>query len=110
MLSQKHFHQPPLSFRIRLIPHGQIRPFLLIHDTLTVGKGLKPGLPMITAHTALPEAAEAHVRRSQVDDCVIDAAAAKGASSPKYYSLALWFFILQQLAKTYQRPIFHGTP
>ena len=80
MLSQKHFHQPPLSFRIRLIPHGQIRPSLLIHDTLTVGKGLKPGLPMITAHTALPEAAEAHVRRSQVDDRVIDAAAAKGAA------------------------------
>ena len=45
-----------------------------------MGKGLKPGLAVVAAHAALPEAAEAHVRRGQMNDGVIHTATAKGAA------------------------------
>lgn len=65
---------------IRLIPHRQIDPSLLIHDTLVVRECVETDLSVISAHTAFAEAAESHFRGGQMDDRVIDASAAEAAA------------------------------
>ena len=64
-------------FLIRLVTHGQIHPGLFVYDTFGVRKGFKPGPAVVSAHAALPHAAEAHFAGGQVDDHIVDAPAAE---------------------------------
>ena len=79
-LFQKHPNQFSVELLIRLIPHRQIQPGLFIHDALIMRKGVEACFSMIRAHAALAEAAEAHLAGGQMDDGVIDAAAAEAAA------------------------------
>lgn len=70
-------NQLPVEFPVRLIPHGQIHPGFLVHNALVVGKGIKARFPMVGAHAAFAETAEAHAAGGQVDNGIVDATAAK---------------------------------
>ena len=45
-----------------------------------MGKGVKAGLPVISSHAALSEASEPHPAGSQMNDGIVDAAAAEPAA------------------------------
>ena len=68
------------SRRVRLIPDGQIEPRLFVHNALFVAEGVEPFLAVIRAHSARPDAAEAHFARGKVNDGVIDASSAEPAA------------------------------
>lgn len=70
---------------IRLIPHGKVKPCLLIHNTLIMRKGIKSGFSVISAHAAFTKSAEAHFRSSQMNDCVVDTAAAETAAGSNFF-------------------------
>lgn len=79
-LFQKHPNQLPIELPIRLIPHRQIQPGLLVHNALIVGKSVKAVPAVVGAHAALAEASEAHLAGGQMDDGVVDAAASEAAA------------------------------
>ena len=62
-LFQKHPNQLPIELPIRLIPHRQIQPGLLVHNALIVGKSVKAVPAVVGAHAALAAASEAHLAR-----------------------------------------------
>ena len=64
---------------IGLVAHGKIQPGLFVHNAFCVGKGEETGFSVVRAHAALAETAEAHFAGGQMDDCVVDAAAAETA-------------------------------
>ena len=72
-------NQPVIKLTVGLIAHRQIQPGLLVHDTFVMGKCIKSGFPVVSAHAALTEAAEAHLACGKVDDGIIDASAAEAA-------------------------------
>ena len=71
--------QPVAKLAIGLIAHGQIHPGFLVHDALIVCKSIKAGLAMVGTHAAFSHTAEAHVGSGQMNDTIIDTAAAKAA-------------------------------
>ena len=74
----KHFFQKPLFDRtIRLIPHRKIDPCFFIDDAFGVGEGFKPVFSVVASHAAFAAAAKSHVRGGEVDDGIVDTAAAK---------------------------------
>ena len=60
------------------IADGQIQPGGLFYDALFVGKGVKAAAAMVLAHAGGAHAAKPHAGGGQVDDGIVDAAAAKG--------------------------------
>ena len=64
---------------VGLVAHGKIQPGLFVHNAFRVGKGEETGFSVVRAHAALAETAEAHFAGGQMDDCVVDAAAAETA-------------------------------
>lgn len=74
---------------IRLIAHRQIEPGLFVYDAFIMGKGIKAVLTVVSAHPAFSEAAEAHFAGGQVDDGIIDAAAAKAAGGGYFFCIGL---------------------
>ncbi len=48
-----------------------------MHHALVMRERVEAGFAVVGAHAALAHAAEAHLRGGQVDDSVVDAAAAK---------------------------------
>lgn len=79
-LPEEHADQFPIEFLIGLITHGKIHPGFLVNDALVMGEGVKSGLSVVSSHAAFAKAAKAHFAGGQVDDSVIDAAAAKAAA------------------------------
>lgn len=73
-------HQHVIQPAVGLVAHGEIQPGLLVHDALVVGEGVEAVFAVVGAHAAFAEAAEAHLTGGQVDDGVIDAAAAETAA------------------------------
>ena len=61
---------------VRLVPHGEIHPRLFIHRALVMGKSLEAGPAEVGAHAAFSHAAKAHLRGGQMDDRIVDTAAA----------------------------------
>ena len=78
-LFQEFVDQPIVDSPIRLIPHGQIQPGFFVHNALVMGKGIKSGFAVISAHAAFAKTAEAHFAGGKMDDRVIDAGAAEAA-------------------------------
>lgn len=70
-------HEFIVNLFIRLISHGEIEKRLFIDDALIVREGLEPRLAVIRAQSALLKSAERHVGSRQMNDHVVDAAAAK---------------------------------
>ena len=62
---------------VRLIPHWQVDPGLFVYNALVMGKGFEAFLAVIASHTALSNTAKAHYTRCQMDNSIIDTAAAK---------------------------------
>ena len=59
------------SAPVGLVAHGKVHPGLFIHDALGVGKGVKARFPVIGAHAAFSDTAEAHFTGGKVDDGII---------------------------------------
>ncbi len=76
---EEEFHQFLVEVPVGLIAHRQVHPGFLIHNALMVGKGIKADLAVIGSHAAVAHAAKAHIGGCQVDDGVVDTAAAEGA-------------------------------
>lgn len=57
-----------------------------------MGEGVKAGFAVVGTHTALPNAAKAHVAGGQMEDHIIEAASAKGAEGGD-----LGFHVLHEL-------------
>ncbi len=66
-----------ISFFIWLVSHRQIQPVFLIYDTLNVRKSIKSVFSVIRTHTAFAKTAESHFAGSQMNNRIIDTAAAK---------------------------------
>ena len=81
-----------MELLIRLVTHGQIQPGLFIYNTLIMREGVKSGFSVISSHPAFPEAAEAHLAGGEMNDGVVDAAAAEAAAG--CYPAGAFFFIL----------------
>lgn len=64
---------------ISLVPYRQIHPCLFVHDTPIMAKGLESGAAVIPTHAALTYAAEGHGAGGEMNNGVVDAAAAKMA-------------------------------
>ena len=65
------------------ISDGQVQLRGLFYDALLVREGIKAGLAVIAAHAAAPYAAEGHPAGGQMNDGVVDAAAAEGDPAEK---------------------------
>lgn len=74
-LTYKHPHQFLFPAGIWLIPHGQIHPGGFLHNALLMAEQIKAFLSMIRTHTAVANAAKAHLGSCQMNDGIIDAAA-----------------------------------
>ena len=88
---QKHPNEFFIDRPIGLISHGQVDPGLFIHHTFSMGKGLKARFSVVGSHAACAHAAKAHLTGGQVDNRVVDTAAAKLA--PIGDSLDLLFIL-----------------
>ena len=75
------FYHPQLLFRVRVVAQRQVEPGRFFDDRARVGEGLEALFAVVAAHAAVADAAEGHVRRGQMDDRVVDAAAAKRAAA-----------------------------
>ena len=95
-LFQKHAHQFVIQFGVWLIPHGQIQPGLFIHNAFVMGEGIKANLAMVRTHAAGSGAAKAHMGSCQMNDGVIDTAAAKGTV---FRNLFNGFFVFRKQIK-----------
>ena len=76
-LPQENVQQLPVQFLVWLIPHRQIQPGFFVHNALVVGEGIKAVFPVVSSHTALAKASESHLAGGQVDDGIVDTAAAE---------------------------------
>ena len=70
---------------VRLIAHRQVQPGLFIYNAFIMGKGVKPGLSVISAHAAFAKTAESHLRSSKMNDGVVDTSAAKAAAGGDFF-------------------------
>ncbi len=68
-----------MELPVGLVAHGKIQPGLFVHNAFGVGESEETGFSVVGAHAALAETAEAHFAGGQMDDCIVDAAAAKTA-------------------------------
>ena len=68
-----------MELPIGLIAHGKIQPGLFVHNALGVGESEKTGFSVVGPHAAFTETAKPHFAGGQMDDCVVDAAAAETA-------------------------------
>lgn len=57
---QEHMDQPVAQFAVGLIPHGQVHPGFLVHDTFVMRERIEACLAVIGSHAAFSNAAEAH--------------------------------------------------
>ena len=74
-LVQEETYQLQVSFFVRLVTHGHIKPAIFLYDALFMTEGIKALFPMIGAHTAVAHAAESHFGSSQMDNGIINASA-----------------------------------
>mgnify|MGYP000674132447 CR=1 FL=1 len=79
-LSHKHPHHLLINLPILLIPHRKIDPGFLIHDALIVRKCPEAVDAVVGAHAAFTEAAESHIAGCQMDEDIVDTAAAETAA------------------------------
>ena len=77
---QEKPYQLLVELVVRLVAHRQVQPSLLVHDALVMGECVKSSLAMVGSDAALPEAAKSHMAGGQMDDGVVDAAAAEAAA------------------------------
>ena len=61
-----------------MITHGQVYPVRFSDNTLEMREGFEAFPAVISAHAAVADTPEGHVRISKMDDGVIDAAASEG--------------------------------
>ena len=62
---------------IVLIPDRQIHPRLFVYDAPVMAEGFKACFAVIAAHAALADTAEGHRTGGEMDDRVVDTAAAE---------------------------------
>ena len=74
---------------IWLVSHWQIQPCFFIDNTFVVAEGIESIFSMIRTHSAFAKTSKAHFAGSQMNDSVIDAAAAKVASGSHFLSYRL---------------------
>lgn len=78
--SQHFFFPEP----VLLIPYRQIHPGFLIDYASLMCEAFKSFFSMIASHSAFPDTAERHLACGEVDDGIIDAAAAKMTSGKDF--------------------------
>ena len=69
---------------VLLVPYRQIHPGLFIYNTSLMGKTCKSILSMIASHAAFSDTAEWHLTGGEVNDGIVDAAAAKMTSGKDF--------------------------
>ena len=74
---QKQSQKLLFVLRIRLITDGQIDPVVFLYNTLLMTEGIKALSPMVISHAAVAHTAEGHAGGGQVNDRIVDAAAAE---------------------------------
>ena len=79
-LFQKHPNQFSIKPLIRLIPHGEVQPDFFVYNAFAVGEGVEACFPVIRTHAAFAKAAKAHFTGGQMDDGIVDTAAAEAAA------------------------------
>ena len=79
--ASQHFFFPEAVF---LIPDRQIHPGLFIDYASLMCEAFKSFFSMIASHSAFPDTAERHLACGEVDDGIIDAAAAKMTSGKDF--------------------------
>ena len=79
ILAQKEVYQLLFHPAAGLVADRQVDPVAFVHDALIVAERIKTAFPVIGAHAAFSKAPKAHFTGGQMDDHVIDAAAAKAA-------------------------------
>ena len=65
---------------IWLVSHGQIQPYFFVYDALVMGEGAKAFLAVIGTHTALTKTSESHFTGREMNNRIVDAAAAESAA------------------------------
>ena len=78
LLQQAPYHFK-VDFLIWMVPHRQIDPGIFFNDAPVMGKGIKAQSAVVASHPRVPDAAKPHIRICQMNDRIINAAAAKGA-------------------------------
>ena len=66
-----------MDLLVSLLAHGEIHPGLLIHNALVMAERIESGFAVISTHAAFAYAAKAHLIGSQMDNGIVDTAAAK---------------------------------
>ena len=79
--TQEHPDQHILQAVVWHVTERKIQPGGLFYNALLMGEGVKALLAMIAAHAAVAYAAKAHAAGGEVNDGIIDAAAAERNSA-----------------------------
>ena len=94
-LPHKHPHHLLINLPIPLIPHRKIDPGFLIYNTFIMGEGSEAVDSVVGAHAAFSEAAESHIAGCEMDENIVDAAAAETA--PGSYFLGGFFVVSEDV-------------
>lgn len=94
-LPHKHPHHFIINLPVLLIPHRQINPSLFIYNTFVMGEGSETVDSVVGAHAAFAETTESHIAGCEMDENIVDAAAAETA--PGSYFLGGFFVVSEDV-------------